>query len=100
MQKLKLFVLLFEELGILISSFLDYLKFMPKYANPQLFNLIRNSTESRELLKSDEGKKHRSKRPADVEQTFGNLKANKGFKRFLLRGIKRHCPSKCVNSYF
>ena len=31
--------------------------------------------------------KHRSQRPSDVEQTFGNLKANKNFKRFLLRGL-------------
>jgi len=44
---------------------------------------------ARELLPSEEGKRHRSQRPADEEQTFGNLKANKGFKRFLLRGIKK-----------
>lgn len=45
--------------------------------------------KARDLLTSEEGRKHRSRRPADVEQTFGNLKANKGFKRFLLRGIKK-----------
>ena len=44
---------------------------------------------AKELLTSEEGLKHRSQRPADVEQTFGNLKANKGFKRFLLRGIEK-----------
>ena len=44
---------------------------------------------AKELLTSEQGLKHRSQRPADVEQTFGNLKANKGFKRFLLRGLEK-----------
>lgn len=44
---------------------------------------------ARELLTSEAGLKHRSQRPADVEQTFGNLKSNKGFKRFLLRGLEK-----------
>ena len=44
---------------------------------------------AKQLLMSEEGLKHRSQRPADVEQTFANLKANKGFKRFLLRGMKK-----------
>lgn len=35
---------------------------------------------AKELLMSPEGLKHRSQRPADVEQTFGNIKSNKGFK--------------------
>ena len=47
-------------------------------------NKLRN--KARELLTSEEGLKHRSQRPADVEAAFGNLKHNKGFKRFLLRG--------------
>jgi transposase len=44
---------------------------------------------AKELLMSEQGLHHRSQRPADVEQTFGNLKANKLFKRFLLRGLKK-----------
>lgn len=43
----------------------------------------------RDKLTSEEGLKHRSKRPCDVEAVFGNLKNNKGFKRFLLRGIHK-----------
>jgi len=35
---------------------------------------------------SPEGIKHRKQRPADVEATFGNIKQNKGFRRFMLRG--------------
>jgi transposase len=44
---------------------------------------------AKELLTSELGLKHRSQRPADVEQTFGNLKANKKFKRFLMRGMEK-----------
>ena len=44
---------------------------------------------AKELLMSELGLKHRSQRPADVEQAFGNLKSNKGFKRFLLRGLEK-----------
>ncbi len=46
-------------------------------------------TQARERLLSEEGLKHRSQRPADVEQCFGNLKWNKKFKRFLLRGLQK-----------
>lgn len=45
--------------------------------------------QARQLLTSDVGLQHRSQRPADVEQTFGNLKWNKQFKRFLLRGLQK-----------
>ena len=45
--------------------------------------------EARDLLLSERGLEHRSKRPCDVEQTFGNLKWNKKFKRFLLRGLAK-----------
>lgn len=44
---------------------------------------------TRENLLSDEGIKHRKQRPADVEAVFGNLKQNKNFKRFMLRGIEK-----------
>lgn len=41
------------------------------------------------LLTSEEGLRHRSKRPVDVEPVFGHIKYNKKFKRFHLRGIKK-----------
>jgi hypothetical protein len=44
---------------------------------------------ARELLTSERGLKHRSQRPDDVEQTFANIKANKKFKRFPLRGLEK-----------
>ncbi|WP_288213219.1 transposase, partial [Parabacteroides sp. CAG:2] len=43
----------------------------------------------REKLLSDEGLKYRSQRPQDVEAVFGNLKNNKHFKWFHLRGFKK-----------
>lgn len=52
-------------------------------------NLNLHRAKARELLTSEKGLVHPSQRPADVEQTFGNLKWNKGFKRFLLRGIEK-----------
>jgi transposase len=38
------------------------------------------------LLNSESGLYHRRRRPVDVEPVFANLKHNKGFKRFNLRG--------------
>ena len=38
---------------------------------------------------SKEGMEHRSKRPVEVEAVFGQLKKNKKFNRFMLRGIKK-----------
>jgi transposase len=49
-------------------------------------NLERYKQKARELLLSPEGVEHRKQRPADVEATFGNIKQNKGFRRFMLRG--------------
>ncbi|WPZ09366.1 IS1182 family transposase [Roseivirga spongicola] len=43
----------------------------------------------RRNLHSDEGLRHRANRPADVEATFGIIKHNKGFKRFMLRGLEK-----------
>lgn len=40
-------------------------------------------------LKTDVGIYYRKKRPADVEPVFGNIKHNKNFKRFLLKGIDK-----------
>lgn len=45
--------------------------------------------QARELLTSEEGLKHRSTRPVEVESAFGNLKQNKGFTRFMLRGLEK-----------
>jgi transposase len=45
--------------------------------------------KARALLLSEEGIKHRKKRPCDVEPVFGNIKYNKGFKRFMLRGCDK-----------
>lgn len=40
-------------------------------------------------LTSEEGLKHRSKRPWDVEATFAAIKHNRGFRRFNLRGLDK-----------
>lgn len=45
--------------------------------------------KARERLTSDEGLRHRSTRPIEVESAFGNLKQNKAFTRFMLRGIEK-----------
>lgn len=45
--------------------------------------------KARERLLSEQGIKHRKQRPCDVEAVFGNIKQNKGFKRFMLRGLKK-----------
>ena len=45
--------------------------------------------KARERLCSETGILHRKKRPIDVEPVFGMLKQNRGFRRFLLRGIDK-----------
>ena len=52
-------------------------------------NLTHYKSKATELLKSEKGLYYRRKRGVDVEPVFGNLKYNKGFKRFLLRGIEK-----------
>lgn len=42
--------------------------------------------QAKEKLLSDQGVAHRSQRPVDVEAVFGNIKQNKKFTRFMLRG--------------
>ena len=49
-------------------------------------NLARLKMKARKKLLSDQGIDHRSKRPADVETVFGNIKQNKKFTRLMLRG--------------
>ncbi|MEQ8646293.1 MAG: transposase, partial [Cyclobacteriaceae bacterium] len=52
-------------------------------------NLNRHKQAVRENLTSEQGLAHRSKRPWDVEATFGSVKHNKGFRRFMLKGIDK-----------
>jgi transposase len=46
-------------------------------------------SKAKELLTSPEGIKKRSRRSIEPESVFGNIKHNKGFKRFLLRGMEK-----------
>jgi len=48
--------------------------------------LLKYRNKARELLCSENGQALRKKRCVDVEPTFGNIKQNKKFKRFNLRG--------------
>ncbi|WP_394803526.1 transposase [Niabella hibiscisoli] len=43
--------------------------------------------QAAERLRSPEGIARRKNRCADVEPVFANIKHNKGFRRFMLRGI-------------
>jgi transposase len=52
-------------------------------------NLIRHKQKAKELLNSEAGLIHRSKRPIEVEAAFGQLKANNKFNRFTLRGLEK-----------
>jgi transposase len=45
--------------------------------------------KARALLRSEEGISYRKTRCADVEPVFGNIKCNKGFKRFMLKGCEK-----------
>ncbi len=51
--------------------------------------LIRHKQIARNNLNSKPGKELRGRRLSEVEQTFGQIKSNKGFKRFLLKGIPK-----------
>jgi transposase len=42
-----------------------------------------------ERLKSEQGIAYRKRRPADVEPVFANIKHNKNFKRFMLKGLDK-----------
>ncbi|MFC3198152.1 transposase [Parapedobacter deserti] len=48
-------------------------------------NELRN--KARELLTSERGLMHRSKRPIEPEAAFGQLKGNNNFNRFTLKGL-------------
>ena len=45
--------------------------------------------KAKENLTSQEGIRHRKQRPQEVESVFGNIKQNKNFRRFMLRGKKK-----------
>lgn len=51
-------------------------------------NVIRHRKKARELLESEEGVERRRQR-WKVEAVFGNIKHNKNFKRFMLRGLDK-----------
>jgi len=52
------------------------------------FKLRAYKQKARENLNSNKGLKHRSNRPVEPEAVFGQIKFNKGFNRFKLKGIK------------
>lgn len=45
--------------------------------------------KAKDRLLTERGVAHQSQRPVDVEPVFGMIKYNRGFKRFLLRGIDK-----------
>lgn len=45
--------------------------------------------QASERLKTEKGVKLRKQRCVEVEQVFGQIKSNKGFNRFLLRGLEK-----------
>jgi transposase len=51
--------------------------------------LIEYKRQSRENLLSEKGRELRGRRCSEVEQTFGQIKWNKKFSRFLLRGVPK-----------
>lgn len=52
-------------------------------------NLRKLKKKAEERLTSEKGIAYRKRRPADVEPIFGNIKHNKNFKRFMLRGLDK-----------
>ena len=52
-------------------------------------NLIRQKQLVRDLLTSERGLEHRSKRPIEPEAVFGQIKYDYGFKRFTLKSIPK-----------
>ena len=49
----------------------------------------KHKEKARENLTSKHGKELRGRRNSEVEQTFGQLKSNKKFNRFLLKGLSK-----------
>ena len=46
-------------------------------------------SKAKELLMSEKGLNHRSKRPVEVEAVFGQLKSNNKFNRFTFKGLEK-----------
>ena len=53
------------------------------------YRLQELKNKAKELLNSELGLAHRSKRPIEVEAVFGKLKSNNKFNRFTLRGLEK-----------
>ena len=53
------------------------------------FNLRRYRQQARDNLLSETGQRLRKQRGVDVEPVFGHLKEDRGFRRFLLRGLQK-----------
>jgi transposase len=53
------------------------------------YRLNELKNKAKELLNSELGLAHRSKRPIEVEAVFGQLKSNNKFNRFTLRGLEK-----------
>lgn len=51
--------------------------------------LNKHKQKAKQQLTSPEGIAHRKQRATDVEAVFGNIKQNKGFRRFMLRGKEK-----------
>ncbi len=51
--------------------------------------LIELRNKAKELLLSEKGLEHRSKRPIEVEAVFGQLKSNNKFNRFTMKGLTK-----------
>lgn len=51
--------------------------------------LIRYKAKVRERLNTGQGIAYRKKRARDVEPVFAHIKHNRGFKRFLLKGLSK-----------
>lgn len=51
--------------------------------------LQRLKRQANDRLKTDVGIAYRKRRPADIEPVFANIKHNKNFKRFMLRGLPK-----------
>lgn len=51
-------------------------------------NLRKHKQQARDNLTSEKGLQHRRKRPVEPEAVFGQIKYNKGFNRFKLRGLE------------
>ncbi|WP_246072804.1 transposase, partial [Paenibacillus dokdonensis] len=50
---------------------------------------LRYQSQARERLRSEEGYALAVRRMIEPESVFGQLKNNRGFRRFLLRGMKK-----------